>query len=61
MGLWSEIRDTEKTYSGSRIQGQNGTRSRIRIRNTGKNPADMVSLLPLSLKKGNSVQKLMVR
>ncbi len=27
------IRDPEKTYSGSR--GQNGTGSRIRIRNTG--------------------------
>jgi hypothetical protein len=35
--LWdpgSEIRDPEKTYSGSR--GQKGTGSRIRIRNTGK-------------------------
>jgi hypothetical protein len=31
----SEIQDPEKTYSGSRIQGQKGTRSRIRIRNTG--------------------------
>ncbi len=30
----SEIRDPEKTYSGSRIQGQKGTGSRIRIRNT---------------------------
>jgi hypothetical protein len=29
----SEIRDPEKTYSGSR--GQKGTGSRIRIRNTG--------------------------
>jgi hypothetical protein len=31
----SEIRDPEKTYSGSRIQGQKGIGSRIRIRNTG--------------------------
>ncbi len=31
----SEIRDSEKTYSGSRIQGSKSTRSRIRIRNTG--------------------------
>jgi hypothetical protein len=31
----SEIRDPEKTYSGSR--GQTGTGSRIRIRNTGGN------------------------
>jgi hypothetical protein len=31
--LGSEIRDPEKTYSGSR--GQKGTGSRIRIRNTG--------------------------
>jgi hypothetical protein len=30
------IRDPEKTYSGSRIQGQKGTGSRIRIRNTAK-------------------------
>ena len=30
----SEIRDPEKTYSGSWIQGQKGTRSRTRIRNT---------------------------
>jgi hypothetical protein len=33
----SEIRDPEKTYSGSRIpgsRGQKGTGSRIRIRNT---------------------------
>jgi hypothetical protein len=30
----SEIRDPEKTYSGSRIQGSKGTGSRIRIRNT---------------------------
>ena len=29
------IRDPEKTYSGSRIQGSKGTGSRIRIRNTG--------------------------
>jgi hypothetical protein len=35
MGLGSEIRDPEKIYSGSRIQGQKGTGSRIRIRNTG--------------------------
>ncbi len=34
MGLGSEIRDPEKTYSGSRIQGQKGTGSRIRIRKT---------------------------
>jgi hypothetical protein len=43
----SEIRDPEKTYPGSRIQGskrhripdpgQKGTGSRIRIRNTAKN------------------------
>jgi hypothetical protein len=32
MGLGSEIRDLEKTYSGS--EGQKGTGSRIRIRNT---------------------------
>jgi hypothetical protein len=32
----SEIRDPEKTYSGSRIQGQKGTGSRIQIRNTEK-------------------------
>ncbi len=31
----SEIRDPEKTYSGSRIQGLKSTQSRIRIRNTG--------------------------
>jgi hypothetical protein len=36
MGLGSGIRDPEKTYPGSR--GQNGTGSRIRIRNTDKNP-----------------------
>ncbi len=30
----SEIRDPEKTYSGSRIQGSKRHRSRIRIRNT---------------------------
>jgi hypothetical protein len=30
----SGIRDPEKTYSGSRIRGQKGTGSRIRIRNT---------------------------
>ncbi len=30
----SGIRDPEKTYSGSRILGQKGTGSRIRIRNT---------------------------
>jgi hypothetical protein len=35
MDLGSEIQDPEKTYSGSRIQGQKGTGSRIRIRNTG--------------------------
>ncbi len=29
----SRIRDPEKTYSGSRIQGSKSTRSRIRIRN----------------------------
>jgi hypothetical protein len=39
MVLGSEIRDPEKTYSGSRIRdpgsrGQKGTGSRIRIRNT---------------------------
>jgi hypothetical protein len=33
--LGSEIRDPEKTYSGSRIQGSKSTGSRIRIRNTG--------------------------
>jgi hypothetical protein len=33
MVLGSEIRDPEKTYSGSRIQGSK--RHRIRIRNTG--------------------------
>ncbi len=33
--LGSEIRDPEKTYSGSRIQGQKGIGSRIRIRNPG--------------------------
>jgi hypothetical protein len=33
MGLVSGIRDTEKTYSGSRIQGSK--KDRIRIRNTG--------------------------
>jgi hypothetical protein len=36
-GIWdpgSEIRDPEKTYSGSRIQGSKRHRSRIRIRNT---------------------------
>jgi hypothetical protein len=37
MDLGSEIQDPEKTYSGSRIQGQKGTGSRIRIRNTAKN------------------------
>ncbi len=31
----SEIRDPEKTYSGSWSRGQKGTWSRIRIRNTG--------------------------
>ncbi len=36
MGFGSEIRDPEKTYSGSRIQDQKGTGSRIRIRNTAK-------------------------
>jgi hypothetical protein len=30
----SKIRDPEKTYFGSRIQGSKSTRSRIRIRNT---------------------------
>jgi hypothetical protein len=35
MVLGSGIRDPEKTYSGSRIQGSKSTRSRIRIRNTG--------------------------
>jgi hypothetical protein len=30
----SQIRDPEKTYSGSRIQGSKSTGSRIRIRNT---------------------------
>jgi hypothetical protein len=35
MGLGSEIRDPEKTYSGARTRGQKGTGSRIRIRNTG--------------------------
>jgi hypothetical protein len=30
MGLGSGIRDPEKTYSGSRIQSQKGTGSRIR-------------------------------
>jgi hypothetical protein len=32
MGLdpWSKIRDPETAYSGSRIQGQKGTGSRIR-------------------------------
>jgi hypothetical protein len=44
----SEIRDPEKTYSGSRIpdpgsRGQKGTGSRIRIRNTDY----------LSLKRGS--------
>jgi hypothetical protein len=39
MDLGSEIRDPEKTFSGSRIpdpgfRGQKGTGSRIRIRNT---------------------------
>ncbi len=34
MGLGSEIRDLEKTYSGSIRQGQKGSVSRIRIRNT---------------------------
>jgi hypothetical protein len=34
MGLGSKIRNPEKTYSGSRIQGQKGSGSRIRIRNT---------------------------
>jgi hypothetical protein len=34
MGLGSEIRDPEKTYSGSRIQGSK--RHLIRIRNTGR-------------------------
>jgi hypothetical protein len=34
MDLGSEIRDPEKTYSGSR--GQKGTGSRIRIRNTAR-------------------------
>ncbi len=34
MGLGSGIRDPEKTYSGSRIQGSKDTGSRIRIRNT---------------------------
>jgi hypothetical protein len=34
MGLVSKIRNPEKTYSGSRIQGQKGSGSRIRIRNT---------------------------
>jgi hypothetical protein len=29
MGLGSEIRDPEKTYSGSRIQGSKSTGSRI--------------------------------
>jgi hypothetical protein len=33
LGLGSGIR--KKTYSGSRIQGQKSTRSRIRISNTG--------------------------
>ncbi len=36
MGLGSEIRDPEKTYSGSRIQGTKGTGSRILIRNIVK-------------------------
>ncbi len=35
MVLGSGIRDPEKTYSGSRIQGSKSPRSRIRIRNTG--------------------------
>ena len=30
------IRDPEKTYAGSRIQGSKSTQSRIRIRNTAK-------------------------
>ncbi len=37
MVLGSGIRDPEKTYSGSRIQGSKSTRSRIRIRNTVAN------------------------
>ncbi len=43
----SEIRDPEKTYSGSRIQGQKGTGSRIRIRNTvwGRGKKNMKTLL----------------
>ena len=35
MVLGSGIRDSEKTYSGSRIQGSKSTQSRIRIRITG--------------------------
>ena len=46
MGLGSGIR---KTYSGSRIQGQQATRSRSRIPNTG-------SILPKS-KKSNILKK----
>ncbi len=34
MGLGSEIRDPEKNLSRIRVQGQKGTGSRIRIRNT---------------------------
>ncbi len=49
MGLGSGIRDPgsgKKTYSGSRIrvQGQKGTGSRIRIRNTGTDPRIRISL-----------------
>jgi hypothetical protein len=36
MGLGSGIRDLEKAYSGSRIQGSKSSGSRIRIRNTAK-------------------------
>jgi hypothetical protein len=36
MGLVCEIRDPEKTYSGSRIQGTK--RHRVRIRNTDQMP-----------------------
>jgi hypothetical protein len=47
MVLGSGIRDPEKTYSGSRIQGSKSTQSRIRIRKTGADPDSLGSALIL--------------
>ncbi len=55
--LGSEIRDPEKTYSRSRIQGSKSTRSRIRIRNT----ALMRIRDPEWEKIGSGMEKIQIR